>query len=329
MRAKLNYNKNMKCNNCDIRISNLIKLKCPTSNCDKFLCNSKCLNIHISTIHIALISNDLKVRSPFLRTGEFLKEYKNDKIYDFNNFKFLKLGEDLHIIGSGAFGDVYLAKNNINGKYYAIKKLNKNKITENGITRDMVLREVQIHRRLVHDNIVKLYSHYEDYNDYYLIMEYINKNTIYHTIKLNEGGLNEKKAFKYFIQVVSALNFLHNNNLIHRDIKPENLLVDDKDRIKLCDFGWCVDLKHGNRVTFCGTFEYMAPELIKELPYNYGVDIWSLGVLLYELLHGYSPFKDNYGDCNYNEIFRNILKNNLSIIDDISDHGKDLIKRIF
>jgi serine/threonine protein kinase len=267
------------------------------------------------------------VKSPFIKGGDYLKEYKNESLYDFKNFEFLKLGDEFHVIGSGGFGDVYLSKNKKNGKYYAIKQVDKSKLIENGGTRDILLREVNIHRRLIHDNIVRLYSYHEDNSNFYLIMDYVSKGTLYHKIKLN-NGLDEITAFKYFIQVVTAVNFLHENNLIHRDLKPENILVDDYDNIKLCDFGWCVELKIGNRVTFCGTFEYMAPEQIKELPYNHAVDVWSLGVLLYELTHGYSPFKaddDALGD-EYTQIFKNILKNNLTIAADISEECADLIK---
>jgi serine/threonine protein kinase len=148
---------------------------------------------------------------------------------------------------------------------------------------------------------------------------------------LQNDGLDEKEAFKYFNQVVKAIEFLHENNLIHRDIKPENILLDKKDKIKLCDFGSCTDIKNGFRETFCGTFEYMAPEMIKELPYNQGVDIWSLGILLYEMIHGFSPFS-NKNEQNksqkrdLSQIFKNILSNKLRFKDGLSDECKSLIK---
>jgi len=121
-------------------------------------------------------------------------------------------------------------------------------------------------------------------------MEYANSGSLFSLIKKRKN-FDEKKAFHYFIQTAGAVLFLHENNLVHRDLKPENILVDENNNIKLCDFGWCVEMSMGNRVTFCGTYEYMAPEIIKEKPYNQGIDVWSLGILLYELIHGYSPFR--------------------------------------
>ena len=158
-------------------------------------------------------------------------------------------------------------------------------------------------------------------------MDYAINHTVFSLIK-KKNGMTEDEAFKYFIDTASAVNFLHENNLVHRDLKPENLLIDDNGAVKLCDFGWCVELNSGNRNTFCGTYEYMAPEIINEDPYDNGIDVWSLGVLLYELIHGYSPFraKINKSNNDYLEIFKNIVKFKFKIDKDISMNCADLIK---
>ena len=267
--------------------------------------------------------NFLLKKSPFIKEGEFLREINDDQYFDYKNFEYIN--DRKKSLGSGAFGDVFLAKNKIDGKLFAIKIMEKNKIEESGASLDIIYREISIHRRINHENIVKLFGHFEEKQFFYLIMEYINGGSLFSFIKKTKG-VDEKKAFKYFIQACAAVNFLHENNLIHRDLKPENLLIDNEGNLKLCDFGWCVDVTTGNRVTFCGTYEYMAPEIVKEEAYNLGIDVWSLGILLYELTHGYSPFRaqeDNYDD--YNEIFKNIIKYKFKIEKDISKNCIDLI----
>ena len=183
-------------------------------------------------------------------------------------------------------------KNNIDGKLFAIKQLDKDRIKENGIDYNIVLREINTHFKLIHKNVARLYDYYEDKKAFYLILEYVENGTLFNKIQ-KSNGLSEEKALKCFVQVSSAIYFLHENKLIHRDIKPENCLIDKYDNVKLCDFGWTVEVLKGERVTFCGTYEYMAPEIIKEVPYNESIDVWSLGILLYELIHSFSPFRVN------------------------------------
>jgi len=274
-----------------------------------------------------LVRNSAK-KSIFLKFGEFAKDIIDDPYYSFKNFEFVQ--DRKKSLGSGAFGDVYLAKNKIDNKFFAIKIMEKEKIIESGASLDVIYREISFHRRINHENIVKLYSHYEEEKFFYLVMDYVNGGSLFSFIKRSKGGADEKNAFKFFIQACSAVNFLHENNLVHRDLKPENLLIDDKENLKLCDFGWCVDITSGSRVTFCGTYEYMAPEIVKEVPYDLAIDVWSLGILLYELTHGYSPFRahnDNYDD--YNEIFKNIIKYNFKIEKDLSGACIDLISSKF
>jgi serine/threonine protein kinase len=248
------------------------------------------------------------VNSAFIKSGEYLKEIKSDPYFKFENFEKVKMGKKMQVLGAGAFGDVYLVKNKLDGKFFAVKQMYKKRILETGAKLDIVRREIDIHSRLIHPNIIKLYSYHEDELAFYLILEYANSGTLFTTIRKSKG-LEEKNAFNYFIQVATAINFIHENNLIHRDIKPENLLIDENNNIKLCDFGWCIELEIGNRTTFCGTIEYMAPEIIKEMPYDKSIDVWSLGILLYELIHGYSPFRaDGDQEEEHTQIFKNIIK---------------------
>ena len=97
--------------------------------------------------------------------------------------------------------------------------------------------------------------------------------------------MTETKQIKIFKQICEAVNYMHENKLIHRDIKPENILLSEDLVPKLSDFGWSVIVNTKNRSTFCGTFEYMAPEMYENEEYSYSVDIWGLGILLYEIFH--------------------------------------------
>jgi len=122
-------------------------------------------------------------------------------------------------------------------------------------------------------NIVRLYTSLEDTKFIYLILEYVKLGNLFFIIR-NKGTLTEDEAFYFFIQTVAGIYFLHRNGFIHRDLKPENLLVGDKNVLKICDFGWCVE--QTNRVesieqrnTFCGTLEYMAPEMITQKSHDH------------------------------------------------------------
>jgi serine/threonine protein kinase len=271
-----------------------------------------------------------KYKSCFLRLGELKDEINKEelnKLYPFKNFKSVKVGNACTILGKGTFGNVFLSKNTEDGKFYSIKQVSKNKLAQDGS--DLVFEnELQIHPRLNHEHIIKFFNYYETEDSYYLILEYASKGSLFDLLRsTNCTGIPEKEAFKYFIQITSAVFFLHENKLIHRDIKPENILLDENNKAKLSDFGWCVQLTLENRNSFCGTYEYMAPEMISETPYNFSVDIWALGVLLFELLHGYSPFRANSNrDDYYLEVFQNISKSSFKIEKELSENCVDLLK---
>ena len=207
------------------------------------------------------------------------------------------------IIGKGSYGSVQLATHTPTKTKVAVKKLDKATIKTPKM-QETLNREIQIQKKLKHVNIVRLFASLEDDKFIYLILEYVEQGNLFYIIR-KKGMLTEDEAFYFFIQTVAGIYFLHKNGFIHRDLKPENLLVGSDNVLKICDFGWCVEAQIGNetdeagnnfdeqRNTFCGTLEYMAPEMITSKPHNHQIDVWSLGILLYELVHGRAPFRGN------------------------------------
>ena len=245
-------------------------------------------------------------------------------IYHIEDLIPLLINNKPKVIGEGRFSTVYLYKHKINGTLFALKKISIQKILESENDINIIQREINIHSRIQHENIVQFYSYNKGVNEVNILLEYCNNGSIFELI--NKNGFEELQTYKYFSQVVNAVYFLHKNNLVHRDIKPENILLNG-DKIKLCDFGWCCETNINNRKSFCGTFEYMAPEIIKDIPYGKPVDIWALGILLYELYFGVSPFSSNKeNEEQTKEVINNIMQKKLFFNKkSISYDMKDLI----
>lgn len=163
-------------------------------------------------------------------------------------------------------------------------------------------------------------------NKVYLLLEYAVNGNLFNFMKSKGGeGLEKHLVVSIYAQVCAAIKFLHDNNIIHRDMKPENILLDDHLIAKLCDFGWSTEAqKNESRMTFCGTYEYMAPEIFENEKYNGSVDIWSLGILLYEMIHGKSPFAGN----SVFKIFKNILSEEIRFKPEADPKAADLILSI-
>ena len=215
-------------------------------------------------------------------------------------------------IGSGSFGRVYLATHIKTNVDYAIKVIDKrNKINIEG--KPYFRREIEIMSKIRHPNCVRLFGNFEDENCCYFIMEYIPGGNLYTLMSNNRNiGLNIYLVASIVRDLASAIYYLHNMNppIIHRDIKPENILLTNNFKIKLTDFGWSnyIDFEGEQRSTLCGTPIYLAPEMIQNSGHDKHVDIWCLGVLLFELLTGIPPFIGQ----NRILLMKNIINVNIS-----------------
>ena len=284
------------------------------------------------------INNDKKTLNPHLLNlikfklhpppiGSFLENPELNPRLNFSLLEpVLSKGKKI-LIGDGSFSKVYLFQNKISKIKYAIKKMNISSFLKKTNNKDLIINEINIQSKINHPNIIRLYNYFEDKNNIniFLVLEYASKKTLFDYIRYKKG-LNEIEAFYYFIQAVNAIYFLHKNKIIHRDIKPENLLINNNNILKLCDFGWSVYLNNNKRVTFCGTVEYMAPEIVKKKEYDFSIDVWSLGVLLYELIHSHSPFVAK--DLNINKIENNIISKELRFKKGVSLECRDLIEKL-
>lgn len=227
----------------------------------------------------------------------------------------------LRLLGKGSYGEVKLVKSKKNNHLYALKSISKS-ILRGNYSLMMLLREINIHKSLKHPNIIELIDHFENDRFVFILLDYAPGGNLFNLIRSNQG-LPEERAWKYFTQTCTGLKYLHDHQIIHRDLKPENLLLSQKDNVKICDFGWCVK-SNQTRTTYCGTLDYMAPEMLLERGHSFQVDLWAMGVLLYELLHGYPPFRS----MDATEKRRQILKSELDFADDIDKDAQDLIKRL-
>ena len=195
-----------------------------------------------------------------------------------------KAGKEL---GKGAYGQVKLVLHVPTHTRYALKVVSKSQF-QHEKSFQAIKREIRLHQSLDHPHIVKLHDYLEDADCLYLVLEYAARGSLFQHLQ-QSPVLSEPLARHYFLQTCLGVQYLHSHDVIHRDIKPENLLVTASYDVKICDFGSC-SLGSETSSAFGGTLDYLAPEVVAGTVHSFAVDIWALGVLLFELVHGRAPF---------------------------------------
>lgn len=229
--------------------------------------------------------------------------------------------ELLTVIGKGSFGKVMQVRKKDDGKIYAMKVLRKETI----VARKQVAHtkaEKNILMKIQHPFIVNLNYAFQTKDKLYMILDYINGGELFFHLK-KEGRFSESRVKLYAAEIVCALSHLHSLDIVYRDLKPENILLDAEGHICITDFGLSKKLEaDGGTHTFCGTPEYLAPEVLKGHGHGIAVDWWSLGTLLYEMLTGLPPF---YAQ-NVNVMYQKILSGELRFPNFISEEAKSLLE---
>lgn len=231
-----------------------------------------------------------------------------------NSFQKLKL------LGRGNFGKVFLVKKSDSSEIFAMKILNK-KFIQDKNQKPQTINERNI---LAHSDcpfLVKLFYSFQDKKRVYLVMEYLQGGELFFHLS-NQGAFSELRARFYIAEIILGLEYLHGKGIIYRDLKPENILIDLKGHVRLTDFGLCKILDNQEKTkTFCGTPEYLAPEVIIKGEYGKSADFWSLGAVLYYMLSGTPPHY-NY---NKKEIFKKVVSVPVPPIGKITDQANDFV----
>jgi len=227
---------------------------------------------------------------------------KNEQKTPADNF------EILAVVGKGNFSRVFQGRQKNTGNIYAIKVLRKHSLIERKQVQH-IRESLKIISQIRHPFIMKIKSAFQTSDKLYMILDFINGGELFYHLK-KEGRFSESRVRLYVAELVLALEYLHKRNIVVRDLKPEDMLLDAEGHVILVDFSLAKDLLNheGRTSTFCGTPEYLAPELLKGEPYGKDVDWWALGTIMYEFLTGLPPFYSKNVNAMYQKILNGYLR---------------------
>ena len=231
-------------------------------------------------------------------------------------------------LGEGEFGQIWLCSDNREAKPdpYVLKIMSKSHLLAEGEA-EMCIREKNMLMDVSHPFIVDLISTYQDDSFVFMLLDFVQGGELFSVMNSPEGRLllEESDAKFYALAIADALAYLHKKKYVYRDLKPENVMIDYTGYPKLIDFGFTKKITD-QTFTFCGTPGYLAPEMVLAQGHNWAVDHWALGVLIYEMLSGSSPFYED--GIEQFELFRSIAEDDFPHIADISPQAYDLISQL-
>ena len=236
---------------------------------------------------------------------------------NFNSFEILEL------IGGGSFGKVYKVKQKNTGKIYAMKVLNKSYLIQKKLLR-YAITECNVLKQSDCPFIIKLHYSFQTPDNLYMILDYCPIGDLSYQIQI--GLFEEDEAKFYIAELILAIEYLHKRDIIYRDLKPENILIDEDGHFKLADFGLAKENVTDNTPTktFCGSLQYLTPEMLAKEGSTKSSDIYGIGVILFEMISGAPPFYNDDRDLMY----RNISENKLIFPEFFSEELKDLLKKM-
>ncbi|KAK0397141.1 hypothetical protein QR680_002003 [Steinernema hermaphroditum] len=231
------------------------------------------------------------------------------------------------VLGKGGFGEVCACQVRASGKMYALKKLEKKRVKKRH-AETLSLNEKQILQKINSPFVVSLAYAYETKDALCLVLTLMNGGDLkFHLYNLMPGGFDEKRVQFYAAEITLGLQHLHQERILYRDLKPENILLDDYGHVRISDLGLAVELKDNEPIKGrVGTVGYMAPEIVKNERYSYGVDWWGVGCLIYEMIEGKAPFRQRKEKVKREEVERRVREDQEKYSDKFSEAARTLCR---